>query len=453
MAEPAQSPGQMNLAVFLAGDSNYHHLGWRHPEAAVDAGWNFDRWIEMARIAEAAKLDMLFIADVLAVVGGEDLAAIRNNAKAARLEPMTVISALAPMTRHIGLAATVATSYADPFTVARMFGSLDHISGGRAAWNCVTGGQLEEAWNFSKDRHDAHEERYARANEFADVAFGLWNSFEADAFLCDKAAGEFFDPAKVHVLNHRGAHFSVRGPLHMARPPQGRPVIIQAGGSDATVDMGSRIADVVFTAQADIEGARTFRDRVRAAALKRGRSADAVKVMPGVSVYVGRTRAEAQARFDALHEMVDVGDAIAGLEHLLGGIDLSRYDPNAPMPALEGNGLRKSGPGTFARIGRERNFTLAQVAVQAKAAKNHCLVVGDAGDVADLMEEWFRGGAADGFNLLPPIVPGSLKDFCELVVPELQARGLFRREYPGGTLRETMGLGPAAEIAKPAAAE
>lgn len=453
MTEATARPRQMHLAVFLAGDSNYHHLGWRHPEAVVDAGWNFDRWIEFARIAEAAKLDMLFAADVLAVVGGEDLNAIRNNAKVARLEPMTVLAALAPLTQRIGLAATMATSYSEPFTTARMFASLDHISGGRTAWNCVTGGQLEEAWNFNRDRHDAHGERYARANEFADVAFGLWESFAKDAFVCDKASGEFFDPAKVNTLHHKGERFSVRGPLHMARPPQGRPVIIQAGGSEATVEMSSRIADVVFTAQADFEGARTFRDQVRAATRARGRDPEGIRIMPGISVYVGRTRAEAQAKFDALHDMVDVPDAIAGLERLLGDVDLSGYDPTGPMPALEGNDLRMSGPGTFVRIGRERNYTLAQVAIHAKAAKNHCLVVGDVNDVAGLMEDWFKGGAADGFNLLPPIVPGSLQDFCELVVPELQARGLFRTEYEGRTLREIMGLGEVGGGAASAAAE
>ena len=216
--------------------------------------------------------------------------------------------------------------------------------------------------------------------------------------------------------------------------------MIQAGGSDATVEMGSRIADVIFTAQADFEGARGFYSQVKEAARQRGRSPDSIKVMPGLSLFIGKTREEARAKFDALHEMVDVRDAVEGLGRLLGGVDLSGYDPDAPMPPLEGNDLRKSGPGTFVRIGRENNYTLGQVAVQAKAARNHCMIIGNVQDVADHMEHWFRNGAADGFNLLPAVMPNTLDDFCSLVVPELQARGLFRTEYEGPTLREVLGL-------------
>jgi len=431
----------MNLAVFLTACGNYHHLGWRHPEAWVDGGTNFQRWIEFARIAEAGKLDMLFIADQIAIVGGEELNAIEYSSKANRLEPMTLLSALSGYTTRIGLAGTCATSYSEPYTVARIFASLDHLSGGRAGWNCVTGGQKEEAQNFNRERHEAHEDRYERANEFADVVMGLWDSFDEDALVHDKEGGRFFDASKVHTLNHRGKHFSVRGPLNVSRSPQGRPIVIQAGGSDATVQMGSRIADVVFTAQADVEAARSFYQRVKDAATAHGRSRESVRVMPGLSVFVGRTPAEARAKFDALHGMVDVKDAVEGLGRLLGGVDLSGYDPNGPMPALAGNDLRKSGPGTFVRIGRENQYTLAQVAVQATAARNHCLVVGTVKEVADHMEYWFRNGAADGFNLLPAIVPGTLQDFCGLVVPELQARGVFRSEYEGETLREIMGLG------------
>ena len=430
----------MNLAVFLTACGNYHHLGWRHADAWVDASTNFARWLEFARIAETAKLDMLFIADQIAIVGGDELEAIENSSKANRFEPMTLLSALATHTKGIGLAGTCATSYSEPYTVARMFASLDHLCGGRAAWNCVTGGQQEEAQNFSLERHAAHELRYERAAEFADVVMGLWDSFDDDALLHDKDSGRFFDASKVHPLNHKGKHFSVRGPLNVSRSPQGRPVIIQAGGSEATIAMGSRIADVIFTAQADIEAAQTFYRQIKEAAHEQGRAPGDVRVMPGLSVFVGKTRAQAQAKFDELHQMVDVQDAVAGLGRLLGGIDLSDHDPQAPMPALEGNDLRMSGPGTFVRIGRENGYSLAQVAMQAKAARNHCLVIGSVDDIADHMEHWYRNGAADGFNLLPAIVPGTLEDFCTLVVPELRKRGLFRSEYAGSTLRENMGL-------------
>lgn len=431
----------MNLAVFLTSCGNYHHLGWRHPEAWVDGSTNIERWVEMAGIAERAKLDMLFIADQIAIVGGEELSAIENSSKVNRFEPMTLLSALTAHTHRIGLAGTCATSYSEPYTVARMFASLDHLSGGRAGWNCVTGGQKEEAQNFSLERHATHEDRYERANEFADVVMGLWDSFEEDALLYDKDTGRFFDAAKIHILNHRGKYFSVRGPLNVSRSPQGQPVVIQAGGSDETVSMASRIADVVFTAQADFESARNFYCKVKTAVGARGRRGDSIRVMPGLSVFVGCTREEAQAKFEWLHNMVDVKDAVEGLGRLLGGVDLSGFDPEAPMPMLEGNDLRKSGPGTFARIGRENGYTLGQVAVQAKASRNHCLVIGDVKEVVDHMEHWFLNGAADGFNLLPAIVPGSLTDFCSLVVPELQSRGLFRSEYGGATLRENMGLG------------
>ena len=431
----------MNLAVFLTSCGNYHHLGWRHPEAWVDGSTNIKRWVEMAGIAERAKLDMLFIADQIAIVGGEELSAIENSSKVNRFEPMTLLSALTAHTQNIGLAGTCATSYSEPYTVARMFASLDHLSGGRAGWNCVTGGQKEEAQNFSLERHAAHADRYERANEFANVVMGLWDSFEEDALVYNKESGRFFDASKIHALNHRGKYFSVRGPLNVSRSPQGWPVVIQAGGSDETIEMASRIADVLFTAQADFDSARDFYHRVKTAVCARGRPANSIRVMPGLSVFVVLTREEAEDKFDALHDMVDVKDAVEGLSRLLGGVDLSDFDPEAPMPALEGNDLRKSGPGTFVRIGRENNYTLGQVAVQAKAARNHCLVIGTVEEVADHMENWFLNGAADGFNLLPAIVPGTLTDFCNLVVPELQSRGLFRSEYEGVTLRGNMGLG------------
>lgn len=430
----------MNLAVFLTSCGNYHHEGWRHPEAWVDGSTNIQRWIEMARIAEDAKLDMLFVADQIAIVGGDELSAIENSSKVNRFEPMTLLSALTAHTKKIGLAGTCATSYSEPYTVARMFASLDHLSGGRAAWNCVTGGQKEEAQNFNLERHAIHGDRYERANEFANVVIGLWNSFEEDALLYNKESGRFFDASKIHTLNHSGKYFSVRGPLNVSRSPQGRPVIIQAGGSDETINMASQIADVVFTAQADFDSAKNFYNRVKSATRACGRSESSIRVMPGLSIFVAPTREEAQAKFDALHDMIDVRDAIEGLSRLLGGVDLSGFDPEAPMPALEANDLRKSGPGTFARIGHENNYTLGQVAVQAKAARNHCLVIGSVEEVANHMEHWFLNGAADGFNLLPAIVPGTLTDFCELIVPELQSRDLFRSEYDGVTLRVNMGF-------------
>ncbi len=431
---------QMHFAVFMSGDSNYHIAGWRLPEAQDDAGLNLERWIEFARTMERGKLDMLFIADSHGVAGVDDLETLSRSTKASHFEPFTLLSALAAVTRRIGLVATCATTYNEPYTVARMFASLDHLSGGRAGWNFVTGANKEDALNFSHKEHVPHAQRYDRAEEFADIVRGLWDSFDDDAFLRDKASGRFFDPAKLHILNHKEKHFSVRGPLSMARPPQGHPVLVQAGKSEPAREVSARVADAVFTSQTCIEDAQKFYADVKGRLAKYGRSPDDLKIMPGVAIFTGRTAAEAEEKYERLHALIHPQAALALLKERLGGIDLSGYPLDGPVPDMTGNDVRMSNPPEMARLARRENLSIRQLAYRYAAARSHWMIRGSAKDIADQLEAWFVGKAADGFNLLPQTLPGALDDFVDLVIPELQRRGLFRTEYRGSTLRDHLGL-------------
>ena len=440
MAERSTTPSQIKLAVFMHGNSNYHIAGWRHPDAYADSAENLGRWAEFAQAMERGKMDMLFIADSVGIygVGRPDLLSQRDAVE--KFEPLTALAALSVLTKNLGLVATLHTTYSDPYTAARMFASLDHLSGGRAGWNFVTGGNREGALNYSRDTHMEHGERYDRAEEFADVVLGLWDSFEDGAFPRDKASGRYLDPAKMHLLNHKGPHFSVRGPLSSARSPQGRPVIVQAGSSEPGKELTARIADVMFTAQASFEQAQAFYADVKGRLGKFGRSPDALKIMPGVSVYVGRTAEEAEEKFQRLNELIPMDVALASFSEMIGGIDLSPYPLDGPMPELQGNSARMSAPPAYVRLARRENLTLGQVARRAVAVKQHFLVKGTARQVADELEHWFVGKAADGFNVLPAYLPGSLNDFVDQVIPELQRRGLYRTEYEGATLRANLGL-------------
>ncbi|HXQ50515.1 MAG TPA: LLM class flavin-dependent oxidoreductase [Stellaceae bacterium] len=431
---------QMHFAVFMSGDSNYHIAGWRLPEAYADTGVTLKRWIEFARTMERGKLDMLFIADSHGVAGADDLETLSHSPQVSRFEPFTVLSALAAVTERIGLVSTCATTYNEPYTVARMFASLDHLSGGRAGWNFVTGANREDALNFSHKEHVPHAQRYDRAEEFADVVRGLWDSFEDDAFLRDKASGRFFDPKKLHVLNHASKHFSVKGPLSIGRPPQGHPVLVQAGKSEPAREVSARVADAVFTSQTNIEDAQKFYADVKGRMAKFGRSPDHIKIMPGVAIFTGRTAEEAEEKYERLHALIHPQAALALLKERLGGIDLSGHPLDGPVPEMKGNDVRMSNPPELARLARRENLTIRQLAYRYAAARSHWMIRGSAVQIADQLEEWFVKKAADGFNLLPQYLPGALDDFVDLVVPELQRRGLFRREYEGRTLREHLGL-------------
>jgi N-acetyl-S-(2-succino)cysteine monooxygenase len=430
----------MKLAVFMHGDSNYHSAGWRHPEAYADGGLNLKRWIEFAQIMERGKLDMLFIADTIGMPMTESPETLGQASLVDKFEPLTVLAALSPITEHLGLVATCATTYNQPYNVARILASIDHLSGGRCGWNLVTGGVRDDALHFNLQTHIAHPDRYEMAEEFADVCLGLWDSFEDDAIVRDKASGRYVDVTKLHELNHKGKYYSVKGPLSVSRSPQGRPVIIQAGASEAARELTARVADVVFASQASLESAKSFYTDVKGRLAKFGRAPDDLKVMPGVALFVGRSASEADEKFEALQALLDPSFAFALLRERVGGLDLSGYDLDGPFPDLEGNTARMSTPPALVRLARRENLTLRQVAMRMAAARSHWLLKGTPQHVADQLEHWFKNEAADGFNLLPQIVPGSINEFVDLVVPELQRRGLFRTEYEGRTLRENLGL-------------
>jgi len=432
--------GKMKFAVFLMADSNYHIAGWRHPDAYVDAGSNIQRWIEFAKTLERGKLDMLFVADVIGVPGVHNPESLRYASTVDKFEPFTLLAALSSVTHRLGLVATSATAYNEPYNVARTLASLDHLTGGRAGWNLVTGGSYEDAANFSQPVHAAHGDRYERGEEFVDVVRGLWGSYDRDAFPRDKTSGRYVDPAKVHVLNHTGKYFSVKGPLSVGRPPQGYPVIVQAGTSEPARKLSARVADVVFTAQSSIDDAKAFYADVKGRMQQHGRHPDDLKVMPGVAMYIGRSQQEAEAKCEALNALIPIEVAVARLSRMLGGVDLSGYALDEPMPEVQGNAARMSTPLNYVRLARRENLTLRQVAMRSAAGKDHWTLIGTPQTIADELERWFVEKAADGFNLLPPHVPGAINEFVDLVVPELQRRGLFRTEYEGATLRENLGV-------------
>ncbi|WP_186078045.1 LLM class flavin-dependent oxidoreductase [Burkholderia gladioli] len=422
---------QMRLGLFLQG-AGHHVAGWRHPEAESGSE-NFELLRRVVQTAERAKFDMVFLADGL--TSGPDA----HPSMAQRFEPLTLLSALAMHTTHIGLAATASTTYSEPYHLARVFASLDRLSGGRAAWNVVTTSYDRTAANFTRGNHPDHAERYEMAGEFVDVVKGLWDSWDEDAVIRDKARGVYFDPAKVHALDHEGRFFRIKGPLNASRPPQGHPVVIQAGSSGPGQDLAARIAEVVFTAQQTLEEAQVFYRDLKGRLAKFGRAGQALHVMPGVFPVIGRTEREAREKYEQLQQWIDTSGALSLLSDRLGH-DVSRYPLDGPLPELPESDQLKSRAKLLTDLARRENLTLRQLYYLVAGARGHLIVWGTAGQVADALEEWFTQDAADGFNIMPPYFPGGLDDFVEQVVPELQRRGLFRTEYAGSTLREHLGL-------------
>ncbi|HQT75704.1 MAG TPA: LLM class flavin-dependent oxidoreductase, partial [Rhodopila sp.] len=331
-------------------------------------------------------------------------------------------------------------TYNEPYTLARQFASLDQISGGRAGWNLVTSNNEAEAFNHGRDQHYAHADRYERAAEFAEVVTGLWDSWDDDAFIRDKDSGIYYDPGKMHVLNHRGKHFAVRGPLNVARSPQGRPVLVQAGASDTGRALAARMAELVFTAQTTFEQAKAFYSDVIEQLPRYGRARDAVKILPGLYPVVGRTEVEAREKFDFLQSLIHPSVGIAVLEHTIGVPNLSQYPLDGPVPEMGDTNGPLSRQRLLLEAARRDKLTLWELCLLNAGPRGHLLTVGTPGQIADVMEHWFLNGAADGFNVMPAWLPGSLNDFVDMVIPELQRRGLFRTEYLGTTLRENLGL-------------
>ena len=427
---------QLRLGAFMRPVS-IHTGAWRYPGAWPDANFNFARIRQLAQTLECGRFDAFFMADHLAVLN-MPIEALQRSHTVTSFEPFTLLSALAQHTQHIGLVATASTTFDEPFHIARRFASLDHLSEGRAGWNIVTTSNPDAALNFGRDNHMEHDERYARAREFYDVVTGLWDSWADDAFERDVESGRFFDPARMHVLNHKGKYLSVRGPLHIARPVQGWPVIVQAGASEPGRQLAAETAEVVFSAPGTLENARRFYADVKGRMQKIGRERDHLKILPGAFVVVGDTVEEARAIRARLDSLVHYDSAIASLSVALGH-DASGFDPDAPLPEVPETNASQSGRERVIDLARRENLTVRQLA-QRLGGYGGLAFVGTPQSIADEMQEWLEAEGCDGFNVMFPWLPGGLDAFVDKVVPELQRRGIFRREYEGRTLRENLGL-------------
>ena len=432
--------GKMRLGLSIRGHG-YHPAAWRHPDVPADATLHVEHYVQSAQIAERGKLDMIFFADGAGIRQGDNPpgSLSRTGRDMVELEPMTLLPALAMVTSHVGLVTTASTTYNEPYNLARKFATLDLISKGRAGWNVVASWSELEAQNFGLQTTLDYDTRYARSAEFVEVVKGLWDSWDDGALLFDKAAGRYFDEAKMHVLDHHGRFFKVRGPLNVACMPQGHPVIVQAGASEQGRELGAATAEVIYAISGSLEGARAYYANVKGRMAKYGRAPDDLKIMPALCPVVGRTRAEAQAKYDALQALID---PLAGLGSLYSAFgDLSAYPLDAPLPdgAMGSQELRSVSAQLVERVKREKP-TIRELYLRAGLTGS--ARIGTPADIADAMQEWFEAEACDGFNITPATLPGGGEDFVAMVVPELQRRGLFRTEYEGRTLRENLGLRP-----------
>ncbi|SMQ23145.1 alkanesulfonate monooxygenase [Pseudomonas helmanticensis] len=428
---------QMSLGAFLMS-SGHHLAAWRHPRAWSGGGLDFQHFRKLATTAERGKFDAIFFADNLALMGSPELGQFTTAGDV--FDPLVLLSGLAAVTERIGLVSTVSTSYNEPYLLARKFASLDHLSGGRSGWNLVTSATDLEALNFGREKHFEHGDRYQRAEEFIDVVTGLWDSFEDDAFVRDKTSGVFFQPDKLHVLNHHGDNYRVRGPLNIPRTPQGYPVLIQAGSSEPGKALAARTAEVVFTAQQTLANAQAFYADVKGRLAGYGRRPEHLKVMPGISPVIGRTQSEAEDKYQQLQDLVEPRVGLAMLAGMAGGFDLSEYDLDGPLPELPPSNSMQSRQALFIDLARRENLSIRQLYLKVAGARGHHTVIGTPKTIADTLEQWFVEQAADGFNIMPPFLPEGLDEFVDGVVPLLQQRGLFRHEYSGTTLRDHLGL-------------
>ncbi|MCG5214304.1 LLM class flavin-dependent oxidoreductase [Streptosporangium sp. KLBMP 9127] len=421
---------KMHLNAFLMG-VGHHEAAWRHPRTEPSRVTDVRHYQDLARTAERGRLDSVFLADGLAVRGN-----VRHNAFGG-LEPLTLLAALATVTERIGLIATASTTYNEPFHLARKFASLDHISGGRAGWNIVTSAGEAEALNFGIER-PAHSERYDRAEEFVEVATKLWDSWADDALVIDRYTGIFSDTEKIRPIEHHGRHFHVHGPLNSSRSPQGHPLLVQAGSSEEGKEFAARHAEAVFTAQQTLEDAQEFYADLKARLPKYGRHD--VKILPGISPIIGSTEREALRLERELEELITPAYGVAQLSGIL-GVDLSDQPLDGPLPALPA-----STEGAQSRfklvtdLARRERLSIRELIGRLAGGRGHRVIAGTPEQIADQLQEWFQSGAADGFNVMPPHLPGGLEDFVDHVVPELQVRGLFRFDYEGRTLRDHYGL-------------
>ena len=428
---------KLRLGAFMRPVS-IHTAAWRYPGGTPDANFNLKALVKYAQTLERGKFDAFFMADHLAVLN-MPMEALKRSATVTSFDPLTLLPALAMATKHLGLIATASSTFEPAYTIARRFASLDHISEGRAGWNLVTTSNPDAALNFGLDDQMPHAERYARAREFFDVVTGLWDSWADDAFVRDVENGVYFDPSRLHVLDHKGKYLKVRGPLNIARPVQGWPVIVQAGASDAGRQLAAETAEMVFAAGGPIDGARAFYADVKGRAAKIGRNPDHIKILPGAFVVVGDSLDEAKEKRARLDSLVNYDSSIAAVSMAL-GVDARQFDPDKPLPDdIPETEASKSGRERVIELGKRENLTVRQIAGRL-GGYGGLGMLGTPAMIADQMEEWLVTEACDGFNVMFPYLPGGLDDFVDKVVPELQRRGLFRTEYEGTTLRENLGL-------------
>ena len=427
---------RLHLGAFMRPVS-IHTAWWRYPGAYPDANFNLQHLKRFAQTLERGRFDAFFMADHLAVLN-MPMAALKRSATVTSFDPLTLLPALAMVTEHLGLIATASTTFEPPYLIARRFASLDHISGGRAGWNLVTTSNPDAALNFGLTEQMAHGERYRRAREFFDVVTGLWDSWADDAFIGDVENGVYFDPERLRVLDHQGEFFSVRGPLNIARPIQGWPVIVQAGASEAGRQIAAETAEVIFASGGNLADAQRFYADVKGRMKNFGRSPEHLKILPGALAVVGETAEAARAKRALLDSLVHPDSGVASLSIALGH-DASGFDLDGPLPEIPESNASKSGRERVIARARRDNLTVRQLA-QIVGGYGGLALVGTPEQIADQMEEWLYSDACDGFNIMFPYVPGGLDDFVDKVVPELQRRGLFRREYEGKTLRENLGL-------------
>jgi alkanesulfonate monooxygenase len=429
----------MHLGMSIRG-LGYHPAAWRHPDVPADGTLRFEHYARSAQAAERGKCDLIFFADGIGIrerdIPRGSLA--RSGYEIVEMEPMTLLPALAVVTQHIGLVTTASTTYNEPFNIARKFATLDLISKGRAGWNVVTSWSEAEAKNFNREQHVDYDTRYARAAEFVEVVKGLWDSWEEDAFPFDKQSGRFFDETKMHVLDHKGRFFSVRGPLNVGRLPQVHPVIVQAGASEQGRELAAATADIVYAVHPSKTVAQDFYADIKRRLAKYERSAEDLKILPALRPVVARTALEARAKYDQLQELLDPLVGLARLNQTFG--DLSRYPLDGPVPIdeLGPAEIRSISSQLLERVKRQRP-TIRELYQEVAGMGGFCLI-GTPSEIVDVMQDWFENDACDGFNITPTHLPGGCEDFVEMITPELQRRGLFRTEYEGRTLRENLGL-------------
>lgn len=440
MAGNAKRTDMMKLGLFI-NPAGHHQAAWRHPGSQADAGINFSHYAEVAQLAEKAKFDAIFLADNQGVRAGDPEARHRVSQYVANFEPLTLLSALAAVTQRIGLIATASTTYNYPYQVARKFASLDHISNGRSGWNIVTGGTIDvEKLNFGGEEPD-HASRYDRATEFVEVCRGLWDSWDDDAFPRDVESGVYSRADKLHTLDHRGKEFTVMGPLNVPRPPQGYPVHVQAGQSDAGKDFAARYAEMVFVTPQNLGQAQELYGELKDRAAAAGRDPGQMKIMPGLAPVIAASTAEADRLYEELQSLLHPAVALNILGMKMAGVDLSGLPLDEPLPADLDVPVRSRG--AYARmleVSASSGLTLGELAVRSSGSLAGLSVHGSASEIADLMEEWFHSGACDGFNVQPATFPGMFRNIVDYLIPELRRRGLFREEYEAATLRGNLGL-------------